>query len=122
MQQMVTCPNCGSQNAASQQFCVSCGGHLGGAARPVSHVPIVTGVAAPAPMMAGMVTPQSMVAQQLPAASHQTAQVDIKPTWGLAWGLFWRTLCLMLFTTGVIFLVYMLVRMVLGFHSVFGAD
>ena len=117
---MATCPNCGSQNAANQQFCVSCGAHLGGTARPVSHVPIVTGVAAPATMVGTVVTPQPLITANLPAAPRQTAQADVKPTWGLAWGLFWRTICLMLFTGGVIFLIYMLVRMVMGYNSVFG--
>ena len=116
MQQMVTCPNCGSQNAGNQQFCVSCGAHLGAAARQ-SHVPIVTGVAASSPM----VPPQQLMAATLPAAPRQSSQVDVKPTWTLAWGLFWRMICLMLFTGGLIFLVYMLVRMILGYQSVFGA-
>lgn len=120
MQQMVTCQNCGSQNAANQQFCVSCGAHLGAVPRPVSHVPIVTGLAAPAPMMTGAVIPQPMVARPLAAASQQASQVDVKPTWGLAWGLFWRALCLTLFTGGLLFLIYMLVRMALGYTSLFG--
>ena len=119
MQQMVTCPNCGSQNAANQQFCVSCGGHLGGATRPVSHVPIVTGVATPAAMMTG-VAQQPMGTQPMPAPSQRVGPADVKPTWGLAWGLFWRTVCLMLFTGGVLFLIYMLVRVALGYNSVFG--
>jgi hypothetical protein len=121
MQQMVTCPNCGSQNAANQQFCVSCGAHLGGPGRPVSHVPIVTGVAAPsAPIMAGMIAPQPMMSQAMPAKLGQSGPLDVKPTWGLAWGLFWRMLCLLLFMGGVLFLIYMLVRMMLGYNSVFG--
>ncbi|MBN1375039.1 MAG: zinc ribbon domain-containing protein [Dehalococcoidia bacterium] len=116
MQQMATCPNCGSQNAANQQFCVSCGAHLGNTSRPVSHVPIVTGVAAPSPV-AG--TTQSLVTPSLPAVPRNMGQVDVKPTWGLAWGLFWRMLFLMLFFGGVLFLIYMLVRMSLGYTSVF---
>jgi hypothetical protein len=120
MQQMATCPNCGSQNASNQQFCVSCGAHLGGTARPVSHVPIVTGVSTPAPMMANMMAQQPMMTASLPAAPRQSSIVDIKPTWTLAWGLFWRMICLMLFTGGLIFLVYMLIRMILGYTSVFG--
>jgi hypothetical protein len=120
MQQMATCTNCGSQNAANQQFCVYCGAHLGGVARPVSHMPIVTGVATPASMMGGVVTPQQLITASLPAAPRQTAQVDVKPTWGLAWGLFWRMLFLTLFMGGVIFLIYMLARMAMGYSSVFG--
>jgi hypothetical protein len=119
MQQMVTCPNCGSQNAANQQFCISCGAHLGNTGRPVSHVPIVTGVAAQAVPGAGVVTPQPMVST-LPALHATSRQADVRATWGLAWGLFWRTLCLWLFLGGIAFLIYMLVRMILGYNSVFG--
>ncbi|MGA2368245.1 MAG: zinc ribbon domain-containing protein [Dehalococcoidia bacterium] len=111
MQQMVTCPNCGSQNAANQQFCVSCGANLGTSGRP--HVPVVTGIAAP--------VAQPMMTPNLPPAVQSEKQVDIKPTWALAWGLFWRTLCLLLFTGGLMFLLYMVARMVLGYNSVFGS-
>jgi len=118
MQQMVTCPNCGSQNAANQQFCVSCGANLGTAARP--HVPVVTGIAAPMAGVGGMMG-QPMMTPVLPPPVQLEKQVDIKPTWALAWGLFWRTLCLLLFTGGLMFLLYMVVRMVLGYNSVFGS-
>lgn len=118
MQQMATCPNCGSQNAANQQFCVQCGAHLSGtSARPVSHVPIVTGVAATTPVISSVVTPQSV----LPAVPRHVDQVEVKPTWGLAWGLFWRMFFLTLFIGGLVFLIYMLVRMAMGYTSVFGA-
>ena len=117
MQQMVTCPNCGSQNAANQQFCVSCGANLGTTSRP--HVPVVTGIATPVPG-AGVVT-QPMMTPVLPPPVISDRQVEVKPTWALAWGLFWRTLCLLLFTGGLLFLLYMVVRMVLGYNSVFGA-
>lgn len=109
MQQTVTCPNCGSQNAANQQFCVSCGAHLGGTTRAAPHVPIVTGIAAPAQMVTPVVT----------AAPQQHGQIAVKPTWGLAWGLFWRMLFLWLFMLGLIFLGYMLVRLALGYTTVF---
>ena len=114
MQQMVTCPNCGSQNAATQQFCVSCGANLGTAARP--HVPVVTGIAAPVPGVGG----QPMMTPVLPPAVQSEKQVDIKPTWALAWGLFWRTLFLLLFMGMLMFILYMVVRMVFGYNSVFG--
>lgn len=120
MQQMVTCPNCGSQNASNQQFCVSCGAHLGNTQRQASHVPIVTGVAAPTPMMTGAVTPTPMVGQAQAHDLLYRKPVDVNPTWGLAWGLCWRMLCLLLFMAGIIFLIYMLVRMILGYNEVFG--
>jgi hypothetical protein len=67
-----------------------------------------------------MGTPQQLVTASLPAAPRQTVQVDVKPTWGLAWGLFWRMLFLTLFMGWVIFLIYMLARMAMGYSSVFG--
>lgn len=115
MQQMVTCPNCGSQNAANQQFCVSCGAHLGSPQRQVSHMPIVTGVAAPQAVMA----PAPLIAPVVTTTAEQSKQVEIKPTWGLAWGLFWRMLFLWLFIFGIMFLCYMVVRLVLGYTTVF---
>ncbi len=121
MQQMVTCQNCGSQNAANQQFCVSCGAHLGAAQRPMPHVPIVTGIAAPAPMMTAMAMPQQVVTPVVAPDPVHHRQVDVKPTWGLAWGLFWRMLCLWIFISGIIFLGYMLLRLALGYTSVFGS-
>ncbi len=120
MQQMVTCQNCGAQNAANQQFCVSCGAHLGANQRQVPHVPIVTGIATPAPVITG-VMPQPPVTPAVAPDMHHHRQIDVKPTWGLAWGLFWRMLCLWIFISGVIFLVYMLVRLALGYTSVFGS-
>jgi hypothetical protein len=119
MQQMLTCSNCGSQNAANQQFCVSCGAHLGNPIRQ-PHVPIVTGVVTTSPMMGNVMQAQPMATQVLPPAPRQTAQLEVKPTWGLAWGLFWRGFFLLLFVGAIAFLVYMLVRMILGYNSVFG--
>lgn len=120
MQQMVTCPNCSSQNAANQQFCVSCGGHLNSVTRQVSHVPIVTGVAAPASPATNVVTPQPAAHQQASTLSRQSVKMEVKPTWGLAWGLLWRMLFLQLFIVGIFFLVYLVVRLALGYTSVFG--
>jgi hypothetical protein len=119
MQQTVICPNCGSQNAANQQFCVSCGAHLANSQRPASHVPIVTGVANPAPAMTGMPVQPAMTGM-VPQPSYQQGQVDVKPTWGLAWGLFWRMFFIYILMGGVIFLVYMLVRLVMGYNDVLG--
>jgi hypothetical protein len=122
MQQTVICPNCGSQNAANQQFCVSCGAHLANSQRPASHVPIVTGVANPTPVMTGMPMQSAMTGMAVqPTSSAQQGQVEVKPTWALAWGLFWRMLFIYILLAGVIFLGYMLVRLILGYNDVFGA-
>ena len=120
MQQIVSCQNCGSQNAANQQFCVSCGAYLGVAQRQMPHVPIVTGIVAPAPMMPKMVAPQQVISPVVTQDTVHHRQVEVKPTMSLAWGLFWRMLCLWVFMCGILLLGYMLGRMALGYTSVFG--
>jgi len=120
MQQMVLCQNCGSQNTANQQFCVSCGAHLGAVQRQMPHMPIVTGFVAPAPMMTNVVAPQPVISPVVTPDIVHHRQVDVKPTWGLAWGLLWRILCLDVLISGILFLGYMLVRLALGYTSVFG--
>ncbi len=119
-QQMLPCPNCGAQNAASQQFCISCGAHLGPQVK-APHVPIVTGIAAaPAPAVGIPTVPQAMVTPVLPPPVQSVDNITVKPTWSLAWGLLWRILILEVFLAGIGFLIYMLVRMILGYNSVFG--
>ena len=51
----------------------------------------------------------------------QQGPVEVKPTWGLAWGLFWRIIFIELLMGCAIFLVYMIIRLVLGYDDVFGA-
>ena len=119
MQQVATCPNCGAQNIAGQQFCISCGAHLANVPRPMSHVPIVTGVATNTPFVTGVVSPHPspMMTPGLPAASQQQQRIEISPSWGLAWGLFWRMFFLWLFMMGLIFLIYVVVRLLLGYTT-----
>jgi len=121
MQQTAICPNCGSQNAANQQFCVSCGAHLATSQRPASHVPIVTGVANHSPGVTGMPVQSAFSGTLMPSAPlAQQGQVEVKPTWGLAWGLFWRMLFIYIILGGGVLLIYMLVRLILGYNDVFG--
>ena len=117
MQQVTTCPNCGAQNAANQQFCVSCGAHLANIPRQMPHVPVVMGVAQATPVVTGVVSPSPAMAPMLPMTSQRCQQVEIKPTWGLAWGLFWRMFFIELFILGLIFLVYVTVRLLLGYTT-----
>ena len=117
MQQMVVCPNCGSQNSAGQQFCVSCGAHLANTQRPESHTPIVTGVVNPAPIAASV----SPMLTQTAVQARTQSRVEVKPTWGLAWGLLWRMVSICIFVVGAAFLIYMLVRLIMGYNDVFGA-
>lgn len=118
MQQTLICPNCGSQNAATQQFCVSCGAHLSNQQRPASHTPIVTGVINPAPVVSHI---QQVAAGTGLTPAVQQGSVEVKPTWGLAWGLFWRLILINILMGGVLFLIYMIVRLVMGYNDVFGA-
>ena len=118
MQQTVVCPNCGSQNAANQQFCVSCGAHLSNQQRPASHTPIVTGVINPAPAA----TPVPPIAGGMGMTPViQSGSIEVKPTWGLAWGLFWRMIFINILLVAALFLIYMVVRLVMGYNDVFGA-
>jgi hypothetical protein len=67
------------------------------------------------------------VAQQVPVAPIQEVparvvtpiaprqHVDVKPTWGLAWGLWWRMAVLGLLVGGIIYLIVAIV-MVLAFN------
>lgn len=121
MQQMVACPNCGSQNVANQQFCVSCGSHLANTQQAVSHTPIVTGIANPSPVVTGLpVKPVVTGAVMSSSVQQQQRFVEVKPTWGLAWGLFWRMIFLSGLVSVVVLLGYMVVRLILGYNDVLG--
>lgn len=88
-QQTIACPNCGAQNPAGQEFCGACGARLAGVTQPVP----TRGVSS--------------------LASRQ--QIEVKPTWELAWGLFWRMALLGLFVMGTVYLIAMIVMLALGF-------
>jgi hypothetical protein len=81
------------------------------------HVPIVTGIATQA--MPPMAMQQPAVTPLAAPDPVHHRQVEVKVTWGLAWGLFWRVCLLWIFLGGAAFLVYMLVRLILGYTSVF---
>lgn len=99
-QQAFRCPNCGSQNVAGQKFCGTCGARLAAPAQQVTAV-------------WGQETPTKVVAQSIPSQ-----QVEVKPTWGLAWGLWWRMAVLGLLIGGTIYLIVALV-LVLAFNYKF---
>ena len=46
--------------------------------------------------------------------SQKREQVEVKPTWRLAWGLFWRTFLIGLAFYGVLFLIIFLITMAIG--------
>jgi predicted RNA-binding Zn-ribbon protein involved in translation (DUF1610 family) len=96
-QQKIKCPNCGSQNLAGQQFCGNCGAAL-------------VAVAQQAPAAPPQETPAKVVSPVIPRQ-----QVEVKPTWGLAWGLWWRMALLGLLIGGILYLIVAIV-MVLAFN------
>lgn len=116
MQQMVNCPNCGSQNNASQQYCVSCGAHLADQPISATHTPVVSGVVNPAPVVQRV----NPAAVGIATPNLQRGQVEVRPTWGLAWGIFWRLFFIVLMMGGLVFLCYMMVRLIMGYNDLFG--
>jgi uncharacterized protein CbrC (UPF0167 family) len=103
--QAITCPNCGSQSPAGQQFCGTCGARLAGVAQQM-------------PQQVPQQVPTKVIS---PVVNRQPAEVkpswsgEVRPTWGLAWGLFWRMLLLSLLFGGIIYLIAMVVMLALGF-------
>lgn len=93
-----SCPSCGAQNLAGQQFCGTCGSKLVVEARQTA----------------------SGAAQQPTTGEVGTAAprqpVEVKPTWGLAWGLWWRMGLLGLLVGGVLYLIALIVMLALGFQ------
>ena len=46
--------------------------------------------------------------------SQQRNQVEVKPTWRLAWGLFWRMFLIELGVAAVIWLIVLIVAVLIG--------
>lgn len=118
MQQEISCPKCGTQNLAGQQFCGNCGAKL------VIETPKQT-VACPkcgsqnptGQQFCGVcgtkltaVMPQQDMGKTMDSLLSRS-HVHAKPTWGLAWGLWWRMLLLSLFISLIIGLIWMLVML-----------
>jgi hypothetical protein len=104
-QQKIKCPKCGLENLAGQQFCGNCGAALVAVAQQVPAAPVQqTSVASSQEASAKVASP--VVPRQ---------QVEVKPTWSLAWGLLWRMVVLELLIGGIIYLIVAVV-MVLAFN------
>lgn len=123
MKQKVSCPKCGSQNPAGQQFCGACGAKLAvevkeqtiacpkcGAQTPVGQE--FCGACGARLAAVTQLAPSREVSQ---LASRQ--QTEVKPTWELAWGLFWRLLLLQLLVMGIVYLIAMIVMLAFGFTT-----
>jgi len=104
-QPMIKCPNCGVQNLAGQQFCGNCGTKLAAVAQQAPT--------APTPQMPADMTQEAPPTAMRPVTPRQ--QFEVKPTWGLAWGLWWRMAILGLLIGGIAYLIVVIV-MVLGFN------
>ena len=117
MQQEISCPKCGAQNLAGQQFCGSCGAKLAietprqtvtcskcGSQNPTGQQ--FCGVCG---AKLAAVVPQDVGKTVDSLLSH--SQVQTKPTWGLAWGLWWRMLLLTLLVSLIIGLIWMLIML-----------
>ncbi len=121
-QPKIKCPNCGTQNAVGQPFCGNCGTKLVATAtqqvavRPAQQAPAVVTQqvpSAPAQQVPAVVPQETPARVARPAAPEQ--RVTTKPTWGLAWGLWWRWLILTVLIGAVVYLLIVIV-MVLGFN------
>ena len=119
-QQKIKCPNCGFMNLPGQQFCGSCGARLVAVVHQAPSVPAQQ--AAPSQPVATMPAQEmtTVPAPQLPAKAVkpiiQRQHVDLRPTWGLAWGLLWRMLLLGLLIVGVIYAIFVIAMIALGFQ------
>jgi NMD protein affecting ribosome stability and mRNA decay len=111
--QKIKCPNCGFMNIPGQQFCGSCGARLVSVVHQAPAVSTQQVSSMPAQEVTTVPPPQMPARVTKPAVPLQ--QVDTKPTWGLAWGLWWRMLVLSILIFGVIYAVFAIV-MVLAFN------
>jgi len=120
-QQKIKCPNCGFQNLPGQQFCGSCGAKLIAVAQPASTVPTQQVSTVPTQQVSNITTHEAptVPAQKVPTKVVKPVvpdqQVDVKPTWGLAWGLWWRMVVLGLLIGGIVYFAVVVV-MVLAFN------
>ena len=105
-QQSVACPGCGLENPAGQQFCGACGTQLAG-----EREPQVVSERQPEVVSERR---QNVVRVVEPVASP--GQTQIRPTWGLAWGLYWRMALLSLLIGGTSYLIFAIVLLALGFQ------
>ncbi len=129
-QERIACPSCGSENDAGKQFCGACGTKLAGEREQevvsVSQPEVVSErepevVSERQPEVVSQRQPevvserqQNVVRVVEPLASPR--QADVKPTWGLAWGLYWRMALLSLLIGGAVYLIFAIVWLALGFQ------
>jgi len=113
VQQKIQCPKCGFQNIAGQQFCGSCGAGLAVAVQQAPAAQIQQAPTAPVQQTPAVPATQQAVAKVTKSVVTRE-QVAVKPTWGLAWGLWWRWFLLSLLIGGIIYLIAFVVILALG--------
>jgi len=121
-QQKVKCPNCGFMNLPGQQFCGSCGARLVAVVHQPTTTPAQPASTAPAQQISTTPTQEvpAVPTQQVPPKAVKPAfpRQQVKATWGLAWGLWWRLLLLSILIGGFLYAIYAIV-MILIFHQSF---
>ena len=120
MEQKVNCTSCGSVNNVGQQFCGACGTKLAGEREQEvvsERQPEV--VSERQPEVVSERQPevvsekqQNVVRVVEPLASPR--QAEVKPTWGLAWGLYWRIALLSLLIGGAVYLIVVILMLAFG--------
>ncbi|MCK4722208.1 MAG: zinc ribbon domain-containing protein [Dehalococcoidia bacterium] len=130
MEQKVNCPSCGSVNNVGQQFCGACGTKLAGEReQEVVSVSQPEVVSERQPEVVSERQPEVVSQRQPEVVSERQQnvvrvveslasprQADVKPTWGLAWGLYWRMALLSLLIGGAVYLIFAIVWLALGFQ------
>ena len=94
MEQRITCSNCGFQNSIRQRFCGGCGTKL---------------------VISTQLTSDTSASTKESVSPPGHRQINVKPTWSLAWGLYWRMLLIGLFVTGVVYLIGIIIMLAMGF-------
>jgi len=112
-QQKVKCPNCGFMNVPGQQFCGSCGARLVAVVHQVPTAPLQQATA-PTPETPAVPVQQAPAKAAKPVVPRQ--QVEVKPTMGLAWGLWWRMIALTILIGGILYAIIIIVMVLNGFQ------
>ncbi len=135
--QGIACPGCGFENPTGQQFCGACGTKLAGEREQevvsVSQPEVVSErepevVSEREPEVVSEREPEVVSERQPEVVSERQQnvvrvveslasprQADVKPTWGLAWGLYWRMALLSLLIGGAVYLIVVILMLAFGF-------
>ncbi len=113
-QQGIACPGCGFENPTGQQFCGACGTKLAG--EKEQEVVSVSQPEVVSEKQPEVVSERQQNVVRVVESLASPRQADVKPTWGLAWGLYWRMALLSLLIGGAVYLIFAIVWLALGFQ------